>query len=876
MCLELGMLADLIVKDFVLYWYEESISPDPQFPNDVRDVLQSVLGKLGDRILRVNLPMFLLCDISYVLRHHLQWFSELRESANSKTDFEHLSRVDKNAVILEEFATAGHLHPACGLSGESNDPRSIAYIRRIMSEILVRLLPEQDFHCSALRHLLREVLTCSVLAPLLESITPDVLNAAILQFLVPSDINCESHETAAEKHQKQQEMEFAERKESNYSDTLEEELENEKGISSTFVENASIDMQKGEASRFLVDLMTAVDQCIIESRKTSPLTFASQAVRQLLSSVDAILRHGNKIQGGLNEPWWNYVRNSVKSSHEAAMSVNLIDPTVTLFNWAAHDATEEIEEQKSKLELNKLSQKFQASKSALLKSFVFKRYRSRTSSNEEQEKLLDPGKVWLSMMLKNRILEDVIAALTADTRWTDTHYMSEAAIRMPQVLQSLELLKPLSFEFDLTPFWAFAQSMRKDMESHGEKLSTNEKLRRTRKKITDRIKYSLAIKKGAPPECVKENTFIALTPRVGSIRTKIKSYKMKLERKIRSTTFVQYKIECDLTRESDGGISSWIIFRRYSSFLDLHNDLSSKLGHKLDDIHLPKKGGVFNSATNEFIIARQQKLDEYLRELVKHPAVHEFEDDILAFLSPQTIEDFTNIDEDADEEAELFEPDKRDYSSSVLDDDPDEDQYSKHPIRGTSITQGPTIDPYDLRIAEGHLFQLAQEVFEFHELSFMRRNLISVMRGIVSLAFNGAAHKWLKDNYTRKASAGLLARMLSGVRELLWPDGAWAEGDEEVVPMDKEQELLNASLCLKEMISAVPMSLRKFLGKEKSQTCCNKLHEFLQHPSLIHNLVFTIMDLLVMRIFPDLPMTDIHKRHVSHFHKIAISKRGDN
>lgn len=1005
--MELGLFADLIVRDFILCWYSESISKEPQFPDDVRSVLQSVLGKLGDRILRINLPMFILCDISYVLRHHLRWFSELKKRARKRchpeSEFDIISQEDRNKLIMEEFRRAGHLHPACSITGEPNDPRTMSYVRSITSELLVRLLPEADYHCAGLRHLVREVLTCNILVPTLESVTPDVLNSVILQLLRGSDEDEEddpdathniaegSDEYAAKLAHglsEAQESADASAKEAanttvtsdtssilspqmyaepdsnkfEVSPVLSASKRDERSVSTMsantfdlggsaertdfqpqqsidFIHEADAAMRREEAGRLMVDLQSVLSESVAQftSSPDNPLGNDSPVGMRLLEVLDRLLSHGTKQlfeekSAAVMSPWWEYVRKAGDIVPPSAMPTNAVDSVLdALVLDADHDAnppnldstTSTSGEDNGKDNQNQQDDENDANKGKDKPNVPSKEVSQESNQQQQQNKstpsptsnrsskrrsrngILTPGRAWLAMMLKHKLLAETIQALLQDHPRTDLHYTKSAAIRAERLVPTLATLNGVNFDFNLQKFWEHASRVRSQLENKGITIIKQEGLR----KLRQRVRKKLAKQMKTYASSVPDQAIVALQDRVGAIRSVISGFTVKSSGR---SSYVQYIITLSLTRRVDGGVATWTIYRRYSRFYELHHALRNHYGYQFDDVDLPKKGGIFSSQNMSFINSRKEELAKYLEKVLEHPVVCDSEE-VLTFISPETAQELTDTAESmspashqdthlndgsiAEPHVETSLPDPSGEPSRLGLPQHDEAETTRvtstspilrSPVTSNKSTSGttaaasagrdppklprrpsdPRIGAAELQNAEDHMYKLAQEIFEFHELSLLRRNLISITRNIVSLVFQGSAQRWLRDNYTRDASAKLFAKLLATVRELLWPNGEFGDGDHEASKDEAElkAEVNAAELrqrrdeALQEILDHIPQPMAKFMGKDKAHRCVRKLHEFLQHPTLIHNLLFTSMDLLLLRIFPDLPLKALHHK----------------
>jgi len=857
----------------------------------------------------------------------------------------------------------------------------------------VRVLPEEDYHCAALRHLVREVLTCNILVPALNAIGPDVINAAILTALqtasgvsggaseehpssddeaendspgtrvqnaeketeskskddeafgkvtsdkaVASEAGNEEDNTQSTEIKVDPEIEKTVQAEVESIDTNAQESHEAPPLqeSISFIHEADSEIQKEEANRLVVELHTALGDCVETFTEDPEQTLGDECAgsRNLILALDALLRHGliphaqNDMYGSLLvEPWWDFARHLGELMPSSEMSTGAVDSVVEAF-CAYYETREKETKNVRDDDATKVSKVVSrpASPNLISRSFLL----FHSSKN-----LIEPGKVWLAMMLKHKLLADAMNKLLEDKSWTSSFYSDEAAIRSPKILPMLAALNGIEFDFNLEDFWERAAKVKESLERKGVHISAQDSLRRMRRRLANTLTLNIHVPRiggrGLKAVAKRERAIVALQERVGPIHATVANFTIKHDRsKVRNITFVQYLVHCSLTRLEDGGTSSWTVFRRYNQFHDLHTELKSLYSSKFNEISLPKKTNfsVFGSQSVAFITKRKAELDTYLQKILSHPVVCD-SDTVLKFLSPQTEEELNlpdnaaivpavTTDEDLQaliataEGAGMDSPSKPSTSmkgpvdvtkriSGTAEDQPEPgtgprpgpgtgtgtgtghgngteagprsktgttkafSPAASGPRGATHVSAKPkdvVIDPYDVRTAEGHIFKLAEEVFGLKELGMVKRNLIAVTKNVVSLLFQGTAHKWLRENYTRQASAEILADILSRVRELLWPDGKFVVRSNVVEPTPEElrQVEKNRVESLEEMKKAIPSPLIKFLGRKGSNASMKRMHDFFQHPILIHNLVFTTMDLLLLRIFQDLPLKELHAR----------------
>lgn len=58
--------------------------------------------------------------------------------------------------------------------------------------------------------------------------------------------------------------------------------------------------------------------------------------------------------------------------------------------------------------------------------------------------------------------------------------------------------------------------------------------------------------------------------------------------------------------------------------------------------------------------------------------------------------------------------------------------------------------------------------------------------------------------------------------------------------------------CLTRLKALIPGGVNSLVGREAAEAGCVKLHEFLQAELLVRSLAYTLVDLLLLRMFPDM------------------------
>lgn len=154
----ISRLRNLIVRDFVNYWYLSSVSEDKSFPNEISNVLDYAFESLAFRILQVDWLNFLMAEALVFFTNLLRYVRMTEEDLIKSNVFYETMPVEKQTqLLLETFQANCTLHP--GLA----DPRSS--LRKISAKLTKILLRENDQKCETVKLLVREVFACNVNFP---------------------------------------------------------------------------------------------------------------------------------------------------------------------------------------------------------------------------------------------------------------------------------------------------------------------------------------------------------------------------------------------------------------------------------------------------------------------------------------------------------------------------------------------------------------------------------------------------------------------------------------------------------------------------------------------------------------------------------------
>ncbi|POM67698.1 Hypothetical protein PHPALM_16252 [Phytophthora palmivora] len=128
-CDEIAALVKLIVKDYVQYWFQD-VSPNEDFPTDVKFLLADLLGAVASRVLEIDpsQALTMVAKSLELLRLHLGWFREAyAQLAEEYPAVFEGDENDSNLLKRQEYVTAfvqrsPFVHPGCVGTGAPSSP----------------------------------------------------------------------------------------------------------------------------------------------------------------------------------------------------------------------------------------------------------------------------------------------------------------------------------------------------------------------------------------------------------------------------------------------------------------------------------------------------------------------------------------------------------------------------------------------------------------------------------------------------------------------------------------------------------------------------------------------------------------------------------
>jgi len=147
------------------------------------------------------------------------------------------------------------------------------------------------------------------------------------------------------------------------------------------------------------------------------------------------------------------------------------------------------------------------------------------------------------------------------------------------------------------------------------------------------------------------------------------------------------------------------------------------------------------------------------------------------------------------------------------------------------------------------VYQLVEEVFNLNGRGWMRRQATWVAKQLVKMTLDKLIKSQLILTVEGLLSEKQLVENIDWVTELIWPDGKLFQPAPE--PTAEEKKAARAA-ALAGILNVVPTRLRTLVGGEHCDRAIKNSFEFLQMEPLIQHFAYTVLDSLILELFPDL------------------------
>ncbi|XP_042456766.1 uncharacterized protein LOC122041219 isoform X1 [Zingiber officinale] len=162
-----------ILQDFVIDLWYSSITPDKEAPELIRSLILDVLGEISGRLKEMNLVDLLTRDLVDLIGNQLDLYRK-KQSEIGVNVMITLSSEERDEKLKHHLMASNELHPAL-FSPESE----YKVIQRIIGGVLAISLNPQEAQCPLVSCFSRELLTCLVVQPILKFASPGYINELI-------------------------------------------------------------------------------------------------------------------------------------------------------------------------------------------------------------------------------------------------------------------------------------------------------------------------------------------------------------------------------------------------------------------------------------------------------------------------------------------------------------------------------------------------------------------------------------------------------------------------------------------------------------------------------------------------------------------------
>ncbi|KAM7199646.1 PXA domain containing protein [Rhypophila sp. PSN 637] len=172
----LDELLGYIIRDFIQAWYG-SISKNPVFTDEVDKAIRCALLRVHDRLAQLDLAEILTTRLVPILTAHFRDFYDAERSIRGRKLNRSVTETEELDLAIASKYKDGKLHPAASLAFSDTKTVQQDYLRKTMSRVLPKILPQCLLDSRAVATIIREITSCSVMFPVMQMLAdPDTWN----------------------------------------------------------------------------------------------------------------------------------------------------------------------------------------------------------------------------------------------------------------------------------------------------------------------------------------------------------------------------------------------------------------------------------------------------------------------------------------------------------------------------------------------------------------------------------------------------------------------------------------------------------------------------------------------------------------------------
>ncbi|WIA09198.1 hypothetical protein OEZ85_008608 [Tetradesmus obliquus] len=170
-------LCNSIIQEFIYDAWFGQLSPDREFPAEVRWQLNHAFGQASRRAKRLDWTSLLIRDCSSALCSTLQLYRTAADTLGPAA-LRALPAAEADAAIRNVLNKQHLLHPAF-----STPDGQYQACKRLSEAVLVHIMPPEDRACPMMRAMLRELFATCLLRSTLASLAPYSINKLLLSVM---------------------------------------------------------------------------------------------------------------------------------------------------------------------------------------------------------------------------------------------------------------------------------------------------------------------------------------------------------------------------------------------------------------------------------------------------------------------------------------------------------------------------------------------------------------------------------------------------------------------------------------------------------------------------------------------------------------------
>jgi len=165
------------MQEFVYDAFWAKMTPDREFPAEVRRLCNGLFGSLAVRARKVDTRALLLRDMTDLFIETLELYRDTRDSVGAE-ELEKMTPLARDRALRLEMRAEGNLHPAL-YSNESH----YEVLKQLADGVLALMLDVRDYDRPILRSATREILLSAILKPCIQFLMPVFFNRLAVQYL---------------------------------------------------------------------------------------------------------------------------------------------------------------------------------------------------------------------------------------------------------------------------------------------------------------------------------------------------------------------------------------------------------------------------------------------------------------------------------------------------------------------------------------------------------------------------------------------------------------------------------------------------------------------------------------------------------------------